>query len=979
MLSEDAPGSGGIPIAATGVIDRIYAWACPHLTVAAAVLVALISVSMLAAWTVGIREPLGPDLTARLGVMMPQTAFGLALAAVSLWIWSVAWRRPADWVGSTLAALAGLLGAGVITEAVSGVNLDIDGRLFALLYLSEPTARPSVSVATNLVMLAVALLLLRAESPRALRAANVLAAGSIAWAMVAGLGYGFGLQHVRDPDTLLDGMRVIAPMSLPSATCVLLLGVGVVFARRENTLAGIFERQDFGGFLARRLIPAVVIIPVVIGWLNLVATRSGVYSPEFGAAVPVGAMVGSLVILTLASAAALGRLDRERLEAVATMERRERLSRTVFEKASVGIALVDEDGRPVTVNPALQRMLGYDADEIVGMKFGQFTHPDDVATDVTLFHELMTGQRDSYEIEKRFLRRDGSVLWGRLNAAAARDDAGQLLYTVGLVHDITEGKKAEEARRRLTAILETTPDFVGMADETGHALYVNRAGRELIGASEDEVARLSIPDFHPPESAARVLAEGLPTALRAGVWRGETELRGANGTTIPVSQVILSHRGPDGSLDFVSTVMRDISERKEEEEEQKVLLDASRAFSTSLEPDATLHALTTVVVPRIADFCTVHLVRREGQLERAASKHAHEELQGVLDRLDRLAPVAGGGLGIAQTVAGGKPQLVSEVLPAWLAAATTSRSDRSVFEELAPRSIMIVPLIVGERVLGAMMLATTASARRYHARDLRLAENLAHRAALALENARLFLESREATRVRDEVLRVVAHDLRNPLNTISLTADLLHERLGPVAGEEVGRLGLIRRSIDQANHLIEDLLDVARMEAGRLTIEPTRLDATGLVREVAELHHALAAARAIRLELDAPERSNAIHADRARILQVFGNLVANAIRFSPEGGRVRVSARRDAGMVRFSVADEGPGIAPESISHLFDPFWQAARTGTGGAGLGLSIARGIVEAHGGRIWVESEPGHGSTFHFTVPLDRANAAAGGAAA
>jgi PAS domain S-box-containing protein len=519
-----------------------------------------------------------------------------------------------------------------------------------------------------------------------------------------------------------------------------------------------------------------------------------------------------------------------------------------------------------------------------------------------------------------------------------------------------------------------------MSDEAGHAFYVNRAGRVLVGVSEDDVPALSITDFHPPEAAARVLAEGLPTALREGVWRGETALRSAHGPPIPVSQVIMSHRGADGSVDFVSTVMRDITDRKAEEEDQKLLVEASRTFSMSLEPEAVLRAITTLFVPRLADFCIVHLIRSDGQLDCAATRHGDETLQHLLDRLDRLAPVAGGGVGVAQTVANAKSQLVSEVIPAWLAAATTSRADARVLAELAPRSVVIVPLLVGERVLGALTLATTSADRRYDNGDLRLAENLAIRAALALENARLFLASRDAARIRDEVLRIVAHDLRNPLNTISLTTDFLREQLASAhAGDAVDRLGLIRRSVDQANHLIEDLLDVARMEAGRLTIEATRLDAAGLLQEVAELHHALAAARAIRLEIDTDASLSPIHADRARILQVFGNLIANAIRFSPQGGKVSVRAWREQGMVRFSVSDEGPGIAPESIQHIFDPFWQAARTGTGGAGLGLAIARGIIEAHGGRIWAESEPGKGSTFHFTVPSRRVDAASADAAA
>jgi signal transduction histidine kinase len=184
--------------------------------------------------------------------------------------------------------------------------------------------------------------------------------------------------------------------------------------------------------------------------------------------------------------------------------------------------------------------------------------------------------------------------------------------------------------------------------------------------------------------------------------------------------------------------------------------------------------------------------------------------------------------------------------------------------------------------------------------------------------------------------------------------------------------------VDQANHLIEDLLDVARMEAGRLTVEPARLDPADIVHQAVDMQQAQAAARSVRLELRLAGSFPAIHADPARMLQVFGNLIGNAIRFSPTGGLVSVRAHRENGTIRFSVEDQGPGIAADSMPHLFDPFWQAAKTGTGGAGLGLAIARGIVEAHGGRIWAESEPGKGCTFHFTVPLHRPDAASAAAA-
>jgi PAS domain S-box-containing protein len=227
-------------------------------------------------------------------------------------------------------------------------------------------------------------------------------------------------------------------------------------------------------------------------------------------------------------------------------------------------------------------------------------------------------------------------------------------------------------------------------------------------------------------------------------------------------------------------------------------------------------------------------------------------------------------------------------------------------------------------------------------------------------------ERKRLERTRDEVLRVVAHDLRNPLNTIFLSAELLLELL-PEGNATVQRpLDIVRRSVDRANRLIQDLLDSTRLEARQLKVEPVEVDAAALLREAAELHQALAREKSLQLEVEPSPPPPCIRADRNRLLQVLSNLLGNAIRFTPSGGRIAIRAEPGEGCAQFSVSDSGCGIAPEHLPHIFDPFWQG-RPGAGGAGLGLAIARGLVEAHGGRIRVESTVGVGTNFSFTIPL------------
>lgn len=243
----------------------------------------------------------------------------------------------------------------------------------------------------------------------------------------------------------------------------------------------------------------------------------------------------------------------------------------------------------------------------------------------------------------------------------------------------------------------------------------------------------------------------------------------------------------------------------------------------------------------------------------------------------------------------------------------------------------------------------------------------------ALERARLLSRERDAlaaargaVQARDEVLRIVSHDLGNSLSAVGINAAVLLRTLPPDAPEETReRIRDVRRLTDQMQRLRQDLLDVASIEAGRLALDPSPLSAASLVEDSLRDLAPLAQESGIALQ---PEGSveEEVHADPARIRQLLQNLVGNALKFTPPGGSVRVGTSIEGSHVRFTVQDSGPGISPEHLPHVFDRFWQARHTRRGGAGLGLAISRGIVDAHGGQIGVESRPGEGACFSFTLP-------------
>ena len=252
---------------------------------------------------------------------------------------------------------------------------------------------------------------------------------------------------------------------------------------------------------------------------------------------------------------------------------------------------------------------------------------------------------------------------------------------------------------------------------------------------------------------------------------------------------------------------------------------------------------------------------------------------------------------------------------------------------------------------------------------------LAQAVADALHRARSFDQEREGrreaetlARAREEVLGVVAHDLRNPLNLIG-TATQFVEEVDPPPERRKEMLAMTRRAVQQMNRLIGDLLDTVRLQAGKLSLEVEEVPVRTLVAQAEETFRQPAAAQGIALEVVAPaDERLAVRADPGRTLQVLGNLLANALKFTGKGGRVTLRVTPDeAGQVLFQVADTGPGIPPEGLAHLFDRFWQARKADRRGVGLGLAISKGIVEAHGGRIRAESAVGVGSTFSFTLPV------------
>lgn len=400
------------------------------------------------------------------------------------------------------------------------------------------------------------------------------------------------------------------------------------------------------------------------------------------------------------------------------------------------------------------------------------------------------------------------------------------------------------------------------------------------------------------------------------------------------------------------------------------LAEVGMVLDDALDYEVAFEKLVRLTIPRLADYCLIDEMETDGGTRRIARAHVDPEKQKVLwDRVRHPPEADPDHHPIMQAIGRGQSVLVGECTDEVIDVIAHDAAHRVILTEvLRLHSFMIVPLVARGRVLGLITLAFSDSGRRYGSTELALAEEMARRAALAIDNARLYGQAQQAVRAREGVLAVVGHDLRNPLASILLNTSTVLELAAPGVLDPwvADSLRQTTALVEQSNRLIEDLLDVSRVANGGITLLRTPHDLRDLAARAERMLRPLAEDRGLALTVSLPAGPVPVHADGDRVLQVLSNLVGNALKFTPAGGRVDVEVEAQNGVARVTVRDTGIGIAAEELEHVFDPFRQLGDADRRGVGLGLPIARGIVEAHGGRIAGASEPGMGSAFSFTLP-------------
>ncbi len=643
--------------------------------------------------------------------------------------------------------------------------------------------------------------------------------------------------------------------------------------------------------------------------------------------------------------------------------------------AKIGSWRLDPQTRELRWTEENQRIFGLPpGTPLTYQRFLACVHPDDRAYVDRAWTAALRGA--PYDIEHRLLVA-GEVKWVRAKADLTFDDTGRLLGGVGITQDMTERKRLEQelrlAEAKSSGILSLSADAIISIDEDQNITLFNEGAEKIFGYSKAEVIGQPLEMLIPERLRAihyeKVKAWGRSPEVSRRMDERQSAVIGLrkNGEEFPADAAL--SKLEIGGMRIMTVALRDITERRRVEREQRLLAELGAAFTSTLDYDEAVANVARLAVRELADHCIVDLAndgagRRFEVVSRDPRDTRFRDLLGtspVAPLRQNLTP---------QVLATRAPILIEHLTADAIASLSRDEELRRALRELEPRSLIGVPLIARGELLGAMMFISTEPSRRYQKQDLPLFEELGRRAALAIDNARLYSAAQHAVRARDEVLGIVAHDLRNPLGAIRLNATLIGRRK---CSQCQGSAAAIERAANRMNRLIEDLLDVARIEAGSLAVEPRATPVRPVVAEALASQRAQAMAAGIRLESSLAEDPVA-WADRERLLQVLENLLGNAMKFTPRGGTVSLAARARDNDIVFSVADTGPGIPPDQLPRVFDRFWQVHRAGRAGAGLGLAIVKGIVSEHGGRVWAESDPGRGTTFYFTIPSAERRSAA-----
>lgn len=582
----------------------------------------------------------------------------------------------------------------------------------------------------------------------------------------------------------------------------------------------------------------------------------------------------------------------------------------------------------------------------------------------------------NYEADYRIVNPDQSSRWVIARGRVERDAGLRPLRMAGVLVDITARKFAENARDESEAkfrlMADTIPQLAWMAHPDGHIFWYNRGWYDYTGTTPEQMEGWGWQSVHDPAVLPGVLDRWKGSIADGAPFEMIFPLKGSDGSFRPFLTRVNPLWDETGGVLYWFGTNTDISESKRAEDTARFLADASASLAAVVDCESTLGKVADVAVPFFADWCAVDLAEPDGALRRLTTVHTEPaKIQLATELRRRYPPQAADPFGPAHVLRTLKPELAPEITDDDLVASIHDQRQLALLRELGLKSYICVPILARGKAIGVITFLMSESGRRYGQADLLVAEDLAHRAAVAIDNSLLYAELQEADRRKDEFLATLAHELRNPLAPIRNALQILQLPRIDAATIERSR-AIMERQVHQLVRLVDDLLDVSRVMRGKIELRRERIELATVVARAIETVQPLIEVQRHELVVAVASESLLLDADPVRLAQVVGNLLTNAAKYTEPGGRIELTARREGNSAILRIRDNGIGMTADILPHIFELFVQVDHTATrsqGGLGIGLTLVKNLVEMHSGTVAALSEGlGKGTEFVVSLPLE-----------
>lgn len=551
------------------------------------------------------------------------------------------------------------------------------------------------------------------------------------------------------------------------------------------------------------------------------------------------------------------------------------------------------------------------------------------------------------------------------------DSSGPKIFEVN--RDITEQERARESLKsseeRFRALIENSSDVIYLISKEGKITYSSASVKDVLGYTYKEtIVKKIADDIHPDDLS--YFSKKFSTLLEKPGSKITVEYRVRNKLAYYVwVQVTFTNYLKNQKINAVIGNLRDITEQKQHEISLTYLAEASKILSSSLDYKTTLKNVVKLAVPKIADWASIDILT-DDKLEQLAIAHVNPQKVKWAKELRKKNPVdLQSDTGLAKVLRTGVTEYYPNISDKMLASSVKNKEQLENLRQVGLSSVIIAPLCIDNKPIGAITLVSAESKWHYTKADVAIAQELAQRAALAIENARLYAQSQKAVSVRDDFISIASHELKTPLTSLKMYTQVLQKQLEK-KGEVKLSSYLIKMSnqIDNLSSLVRDLLDVSRLEHGELEFREENFNLSELTKEVVFQMQPLSPRH--KITLTGEDHKYIVHGDRYRLYQVLINFLTNAVKYSPQADKVDVSIKKNGNSVTVYVQDFGIGIDAKYQQNIFKRFYrvndQDEKTYPG-LGLGLYITFEIIKRHGGKVKVESTKGKGSVFSFSLPL------------